>query len=145
MDAEGLKALAAGLAIGLGALGPGFASVFWAARPWKAMGRNPEVIGDIRTNMILGIVSPRPSRSTPWSLHSSSCSSDFGAAVSDTGGSLRSSHLPLAHPTRDGLSGIFVRLINPCRGFSSEIEGGPWKALVLISDSWFRNWSTSPC
>jgi F-type H+-transporting ATPase subunit c len=56
MDVEGLKALGAGLAIGLGAIGPGIGVGILGSKAMEAIGRNPDVIGDIRTNMILGIV-----------------------------------------------------------------------------------------
>jgi F-type H+-transporting ATPase subunit c len=55
MDVEGLKAIAAGLAIGLGAIGPGIGIGILGGKAVEAIGRNPEATGDIRTNMILGI------------------------------------------------------------------------------------------
>ena len=48
--------LAAGLAIGLGAIGPGIGVGLLVMGALQAMGRNPEAAGEIRTNMILGIV-----------------------------------------------------------------------------------------
>jgi F-type H+-transporting ATPase subunit c len=56
MDVLGMKALAAGLAIGLGAIGPGIGVGIIGGKALEAMGRNPEVADDIRTNMILAIV-----------------------------------------------------------------------------------------
>jgi len=56
MDVEGLKAIGAALAIGLGALGPGIGIGIIGGKAMEAMGRNPEAAGNIRTNMILGIV-----------------------------------------------------------------------------------------
>ena len=56
MDAEAAKLLGAGLAIGLGAIGPGVGIGLLASGALNAMGRNPEVSGELRTNMILGIV-----------------------------------------------------------------------------------------
>jgi F-type H+-transporting ATPase subunit c len=56
MEAEAAKLLGAGLAIGLGALGPGIGIGMLASGALNAMGRNPEVSGELRTNMILGIV-----------------------------------------------------------------------------------------
>ena len=47
--------LAAGLAIGLGALGPGLGIGFLAGKAMEALGRNPEARGPIQVNMILGI------------------------------------------------------------------------------------------
>ncbi len=48
--------LAAGLAIGLGAIGPGIGVGLLVMGALQAMGRTPEAAGEIRTNMILGIV-----------------------------------------------------------------------------------------
>jgi len=56
MDVEGLKAIAAALAIGLGAIGPGIAIGLLGSKAMEAIGRNPEATGQIQTNMILGIV-----------------------------------------------------------------------------------------
>jgi len=55
MDAEAVKQLAAGLAIGLGALGPGLGIGLLVNGAMQAIGRNPEAAGQIQTNMILGI------------------------------------------------------------------------------------------
>ncbi|UCD08900.1 MAG: ATP synthase F0 subunit C [Dehalococcoidales bacterium] len=55
MDAETIKLLAAGLAMGLGALGPGIGVGLVAYGALTAIGRNPEARGPIMTNMILGI------------------------------------------------------------------------------------------
>ncbi|HWS82647.1 MAG TPA: ATP synthase F0 subunit C [Ktedonobacteraceae bacterium] len=51
-----LAPLAAGLAIGLGAIGPGLAIGILAAQAMNAIGRNPESAPLIQTNMILAIV-----------------------------------------------------------------------------------------
>ncbi len=51
-----LVPLAAGLAIGLGAIGPGLAIGILAAQAMNAIGRNPESAPLIQTNMILAIV-----------------------------------------------------------------------------------------
>jgi F-type H+-transporting ATPase subunit c len=48
--------LAAAIAIGLGAIGPGIGVGLIAGPALGAMGRNPEAAGVIRTNMILAIV-----------------------------------------------------------------------------------------
>ena len=56
MDVEGLKAIAAGLAMGLGAIGPGIGIGILGSKAMEAIGRNPEATGQIQTNMILGIV-----------------------------------------------------------------------------------------
>ena len=55
MDAGALKLLAAGLAIGLGTIGPGIGIGLIGGRAMEAMGRNPEVTPTIQTNMILAI------------------------------------------------------------------------------------------
>jgi len=47
--------VAAGLAIGLGALGPGLGIGILAAKAMEALGRNPEAAGLIQQNMILAI------------------------------------------------------------------------------------------
>ena len=48
--------LAAAIAIGLGAIGPGVGIGLLAGPAMSAMGRNPDAAGLSRTNMILGIV-----------------------------------------------------------------------------------------
>ena len=53
MDAATMKMLAAGLAIGLGLLGPGIGLGMIGASAMQALGRNPEARGAIFTNMIL--------------------------------------------------------------------------------------------
>lgn len=55
MPVEGLKALAAALAIGFGALGPGVAIGILGGKALEAIGRNPEAESKIRTTMILAI------------------------------------------------------------------------------------------
>lgn len=55
METEAVKFLAAGLAIGLGAIGPGIGVGLVALGALQAIGRNPEARGPIMTNMILGI------------------------------------------------------------------------------------------
>ena len=55
MDAETIKLLAAGLAMGLGAIGPGIGVGLIGLGALQALGRNPEARGPIMTNMILGI------------------------------------------------------------------------------------------
>lgn len=52
---EGIKQLAAGLAIGLGAIGPGIGIGLLAMGALQAIGRNPDAAPQIQTNMILGI------------------------------------------------------------------------------------------
>lgn len=50
-----MESIAAGIAIGLGAIGPGIGIGIIAGKALEAMGRNPEMSGKIQTNMILGI------------------------------------------------------------------------------------------
>ncbi len=55
MDPVSMRQLAAGLAIGLGALGPGLGIGLLVNGAMQAIGRNPEAAGQIQVNMILGI------------------------------------------------------------------------------------------
>ena len=55
MEAEAAKLLGAGLAAGLGMLGPGIGIGILGAGALNAIGRNPEARGPILTNMILAI------------------------------------------------------------------------------------------
>ena len=55
MEAEGMRMLAAGLAMGLGALGPGIGIGIVGCGAMQGLARNPEARGPIMTNMILAI------------------------------------------------------------------------------------------
>lgn len=55
MDPETMKLLAAGIAMGLGAVGPGIGIGILGHGAMQALGRNPEASGTIMTNMILAI------------------------------------------------------------------------------------------
>ena len=55
MDAETIRLLAAGLCMGLGAIGPGIGIGVLGMGAMQALGRNPEARGPIMTNMILAI------------------------------------------------------------------------------------------
>jgi len=55
MDVETMKVLAAGLCMGLGAIGPGIGIGLLGLGAMQALGRNPEARGPIMTNMILAI------------------------------------------------------------------------------------------
>lgn len=50
-----LNSIAAALAIGLGAIGPGIGIGILAGKALEAIGRNPEAANKVQTNMILGI------------------------------------------------------------------------------------------
>ena len=55
IDKETMLLLAAGLAIGLGVIGPGIGIGILGAAAMNAIGRNPEAAPQITTNMILAI------------------------------------------------------------------------------------------
>ena len=50
-----MQDLAVGLAMGIGALGPGIGIGLLVSKAVEAIGRNPEASGKIQTNMILGM------------------------------------------------------------------------------------------
>ena len=59
MDAEAAKELGkllgAGLSMGLGAVGPGVGLGIMIGKALEAIARQPEVSGEVRTNMFIGI------------------------------------------------------------------------------------------
>ena len=55
MDPATMKMLGAGLAIGLGLLGPGIGIGLLGYGAMQALGRNPEAKGPIQINMILAL------------------------------------------------------------------------------------------
>jgi len=55
MDAHAAKLLGAGLAIGLGVIGPGIGLGTMIGSALESIARQPELRGDIRTNMFIGI------------------------------------------------------------------------------------------
>jgi F-type H+-transporting ATPase subunit c len=55
MEAEAAKLIGAGIAMGVGALGPGIGLGMLLGKAYEAIARQPEVSGDIRTNMFIGI------------------------------------------------------------------------------------------
>ena len=55
LSADSAKLLGAGIAIGLGVIGPGIGIGILGAGAMNAIGRNPEAVGSITTNMILAI------------------------------------------------------------------------------------------
>ena len=54
MDPEAAKVIGAGIAIGVGAIGPGLGIGIAVNGALQALGRNPEAEGSIRTLMIIG-------------------------------------------------------------------------------------------
>jgi F-type H+-transporting ATPase subunit c len=55
LDVHAAARLAAGIAIGIGAIGPGIGIGFVGRGAMESIGRNPEAAGSIQTNMILGM------------------------------------------------------------------------------------------
>jgi F-type H+-transporting ATPase subunit c len=55
MDINAARLLAAGLAIGLGAIGPGIGVGLLVNGALQSIGRNPEAQGSIQINMFIGI------------------------------------------------------------------------------------------
>jgi len=55
MDLEVARLLAAGVCMGLGAIGPGIGEGIVAGKAIEAMGRNPEMSGKLFTNMLIGM------------------------------------------------------------------------------------------
>jgi len=55
MDIEAARLLAAGLCMGLGAIGPGIGEGYVAGKAIEAIGRNPSMSDKIIPNMILGM------------------------------------------------------------------------------------------
>lgn len=55
MDADAVRLLAAGLAIGFGALGPGIGIGLLGYGAVQAVARNPEARGPIFTNMLFAV------------------------------------------------------------------------------------------
>ena len=51
---EAAKMLGAGICMGIGAIGPGVGEGNAVGKALEAMARQPEMAGDLRTNMILG-------------------------------------------------------------------------------------------
>lgn len=55
LETDAAKAIGAGLAMGIGSIGPGIGIGLLVGRAMEALGRNPEASGVIQTNMILGV------------------------------------------------------------------------------------------
>lgn len=56
MDLESAKVIGMALVVGLGVMGPGIGIGILVSRALEAIGRNPEAMGKITTNMFIGIV-----------------------------------------------------------------------------------------
>ncbi len=54
-DVESARRLAAGVSMGLGAIGPGIGIGIAASGAVQGVARNPEAVADIRTTFIIGI------------------------------------------------------------------------------------------
>ncbi|HOT23790.1 MAG TPA: ATP synthase F0 subunit C [Thermoleophilia bacterium] len=55
MDAESAKLLAAGISMGVGSLGPAIGLGMLISKALESIARQPEVSGEIRTDMFIGI------------------------------------------------------------------------------------------
>lgn len=55
MEEASVRLLAFGLTVAIGGLGPAIAIGLLSGKALEAIGRNPEAVNEIRTNMILGI------------------------------------------------------------------------------------------
>ena len=55
MESTGLVTIAAALAIGLSTIGPGIGEGIAASKALEGMARQPEIIGDLRTNMLISL------------------------------------------------------------------------------------------
>ena len=55
MDVESAKILGMAIVVGLGVIGPGIGIGLVAGKALEAMGRNPEMSGQIQTTMFIGI------------------------------------------------------------------------------------------
>lgn len=55
MELEAAKVIAAGICMGLGAMGPGIGEGIVASKALEAMGRNPEMSDKLFSNMVVGM------------------------------------------------------------------------------------------
>ncbi len=55
MDAESAKLLAAGISMGVGSIGPALGLGMLISKALESIARQPEVAGEVRTNMFIGI------------------------------------------------------------------------------------------
>lgn len=59
-------AIGAGIAMGFGAIGPAIGEGNAVGKALEGMARQPEMVGDLRTNMILAAPLPNPPAFTRW-------------------------------------------------------------------------------
>ena len=55
IDADAMKAIAKGLAVGIGVVGPGIGIGILVSKALEAIGRNPEAAGKVTQTMFIGI------------------------------------------------------------------------------------------
>ncbi len=55
MEAAGAKRRGAGLAVGLGGIGPGIGMGYLIGKSIESLVRQPEMGGEVRTNMFIGV------------------------------------------------------------------------------------------
>ena len=55
MDVEAAKLLAAGICMGLGAIGPAIGEGYVAGKTMEAIGRNPSISNKLIPNMVVGM------------------------------------------------------------------------------------------
>ena len=55
IDADAMKAVAMGIAAGMGVLGPGIGLGILVSKALEAIGRNPEAAGKVQATMFIGI------------------------------------------------------------------------------------------
>ena len=55
MDEASVRLIMFGITVSVGGMGPAIAIGLLTGKALEAIGRNPEAINDIRTNMILGV------------------------------------------------------------------------------------------
>ncbi|MBN2203974.1 MAG: ATP synthase F0 subunit C [Thermoleophilia bacterium] len=55
MDADSARLLAAGISMGVGSIGPALGLGMLISKALESIARQPEVSGDIRVNMFIGI------------------------------------------------------------------------------------------
>jgi len=56
MELEAMKALSMAIVVGLGMIGPALGIGILVSKALEAIGRNPDAVGKVTTNMFIGIV-----------------------------------------------------------------------------------------